>query len=112
MRGRHTVARVGVVRRFIAVRHRACIGEGVEILDDNLSKTPSESLVRWKMRATGDNSHLASAVFDSHLCVAEYLLYGPTPYDEVVALARDFRRDAERTGARRAVAFAVTVADQ
>ena len=31
-------------------------------------------------------------VFDSHLCVAEYLLYGPTPYTEVVALAEQLRR--------------------
>jgi hypothetical protein len=65
--------------------------------------------LRRELRATSHNPHLASTVFDSHLCVAEYLLYGPTPYDEVVALARAFREDAERTGARRGVAFAATV---
>jgi DNA-binding winged helix-turn-helix (wHTH) protein len=68
--------------------------------------------LRRELRATSDNPQLASAVFDSHLCVAEYLLYGPTPYAEVVALAHGLRRDAERTGARRAVAFAVTVAGE
>jgi tetratricopeptide (TPR) repeat protein len=68
--------------------------------------------LRRELRATSQSTQLATAVFDSHLCVAEYLLYGPTPYEEVVALARDFRRDAERAGARRAVAFAVTVAGE
>jgi DNA-binding winged helix-turn-helix (wHTH) protein/tetratricopeptide (TPR) repeat protein len=68
--------------------------------------------LRHELRATRDNPRVASTVFDSHLCVAEYLLYGPTPYDEVVALARELRAEAERTGARRAVAFAATVAGE
>jgi hypothetical protein len=52
---------------------------------------------------------IATAVFDAHLCVAEYLLYGPTPYDEVIALATELRQTAERAGALRAVAFAATL---
>ncbi|HET9971514.1 MAG TPA: winged helix-turn-helix domain-containing protein [Streptosporangiaceae bacterium] len=68
--------------------------------------------LRRELRATAENPELASAVFDSHLCVAEYLLYGPTPYDEVVTLTRRLREQAERTGARRGVAFAVTVAGE
>jgi DNA-binding winged helix-turn-helix (wHTH) protein/tetratricopeptide (TPR) repeat protein len=68
--------------------------------------------LRRELRATSENPQLASTVFDSHLCVAEYLLYGPTPYDEVVALARQLREQAERAGARRGVAFAVTVAGE
>jgi tetratricopeptide (TPR) repeat protein len=68
--------------------------------------------LRRELRATTENPELASAVFDSHLCVAEYLLYGPTPYDEVVTLTRQLREQAERTGARRGVAFAVTVAGE
>lgn len=68
--------------------------------------------LRHELRATTENPELASAVFDSHLCVAEYLLYGPTPYDEVVTLTRQLREQAERTGARRGVAFAVTVAGE
>jgi DNA-binding winged helix-turn-helix (wHTH) protein/tetratricopeptide (TPR) repeat protein len=68
--------------------------------------------LRRELRATTENPELASAVFDSHLCVAEYLLYGPTPYEEVVALTRQLREQAERTGARRGVAFAVTVAGE
>jgi DNA-binding winged helix-turn-helix (wHTH) protein/tetratricopeptide (TPR) repeat protein len=68
--------------------------------------------LRRELRATSENPRLAAAVFDSHLCVAEYLLYGPTPYEEVVALTRQLREQAERTGARRGVAFAVTVAGE
>ena len=68
--------------------------------------------LRRELRATSENPQLAAAVFDSHLCVAEYLLYGPTPYDEVVALTRKLREQAERMGARRGVAFAVTVAGE
>jgi DNA-binding winged helix-turn-helix (wHTH) protein/tetratricopeptide (TPR) repeat protein len=68
--------------------------------------------LRRELRATTEHPEIASAVFDSHLCVAEYLLYGPTPYDEVVTLTRQLREQAERTGARRGVAFAVTVAGE
>ena len=52
---------------------------------------------------------MAVAVFDSHLCVAEYVLYGPTPYEEVTSLARALRGTAERAGALRAVAFATVL---
>ena len=52
---------------------------------------------------------LAVGIFDSHLCVAEYLLYGPTPYDEVLELAAELRDTAERAGVLRAVAFAMAL---
>ena len=68
--------------------------------------------LRRELRGTSENPQLASTVFDSHLCVAEYLLYGTTPYQEVVALAHQLREQAERAGARRGVAFAVTVAGE
>jgi DNA-binding winged helix-turn-helix (wHTH) protein/tetratricopeptide (TPR) repeat protein len=65
-----------------------------------------------ELRATRESPELASTIFDSHICVAEYLLYGPTPYAEVVRLARELRANAERAGARRAVAFAAAVAGE
>jgi DNA-binding winged helix-turn-helix (wHTH) protein/tetratricopeptide (TPR) repeat protein len=68
--------------------------------------------LRRELRATSENPELAAAVFDSHLCVAEYLLYGPTPYAEVLTLTRQLREQAERAGVRRGVAFAVTVAGE
>jgi DNA-binding winged helix-turn-helix (wHTH) protein/tetratricopeptide (TPR) repeat protein len=68
--------------------------------------------LRRELRATSENPQLAATVFDSHLCVAEYLLYGPTPYAEVLALTRQLREQAEQAGVRRGVAFAVTVAGE
>ncbi len=62
-----------------------------------------------ELRATSESPALATAVFDSHLCVAEYLLYGPTPYDEVIRLVTNLRRQAEQLGARPAAAFATAV---
>ena len=55
---------------------------------------------------TREDPGMAGAIFDGYLCSAEYLLYGPTPYAEVLELARDLRGTAERSGARRAAAFA------
>ena len=68
--------------------------------------------MRYELQATRDSLELATTVFDSHLCVVEYLLYGPTPYDEVMELASELRRSGERTGALRAVAFARAVAGE
>ncbi|MBN2624170.1 MAG: winged helix-turn-helix domain-containing protein, partial [Acidimicrobiales bacterium] len=68
--------------------------------------------LRRELRATGGDPALAGTVFDSHLCVAEYLLYGPTPYHEVITLARQLRARAEEIGARPAVAFALAVAGE
>ncbi len=59
-----------------------------------------------ELRSTQGNPGLAATVFDAHLCVAEYLLYGPIPYDEVIELADGLRRRAEHYGALRGVAFA------
>ena len=62
-----------------------------------------------ELRRTQDSPGLATAVFDAHLCVAEYLLYGPIPYDEVIDLAAGLRRRAEQHGALRGVAFATAL---
>lgn len=68
--------------------------------------------LRRELRTTRDSPDLAITVFDNHLCVAEYLLYGPMPYEEVITLAGELRANAERSGARRAEAFAVCVAGE
>ncbi|WP_214110228.1 ATP-binding protein [Acrocarpospora catenulata] len=62
-----------------------------------------------ELRYGRQSPRVAAAVFDSHLCVAEYLLYGPTPYPQVIELARSLRATAERAGVLRAVAFASTL---
>ena len=64
---------------------------------------------RHELRRSQGKQRLATAVFDAHLCVAEYLLYGPVPYAEVIADAEDLRQRATRAGALRGVAFAATL---
>jgi DNA-binding SARP family transcriptional activator/tetratricopeptide (TPR) repeat protein len=59
-----------------------------------------------ELQRTRESPELALAIFDGYLCPAEYLLYGPTPYGEVIELARSLRDTARRAGALRAVAFA------
>ncbi|MET0825096.1 MAG: tetratricopeptide repeat protein, partial [Acidimicrobiales bacterium] len=68
--------------------------------------------IRRELRATQDDPALATKVFDGQLCVTEYLLYGPLPYDEVVALARGLQATAEQSGARRAEAFALCLSGE
>ncbi len=62
--------------------------------------------MRQELRRTRDNPEVANAIFDAYLCPAEYLLYGATPYREVIELAGDLKVTARRSGALRAVAFA------
>jgi tetratricopeptide (TPR) repeat protein len=62
--------------------------------------------MRAELQRTRQQPEMALAIFDGYLCAAEYLLYGPTPYAEVIDLARSLRDTAQRAGALRAVAFA------
>jgi hypothetical protein len=48
--------------------------------------------MRTELYRTREDPGTASAIFDGYLCSAEYLLYGPTPYAEVIELACDLRR--------------------
>jgi DNA-binding SARP family transcriptional activator len=41
---------------------------------------------------------IASFVFDAHLCLAEFCLSGPTPYEEIVVYARELLEEAEDHG--------------
>jgi DNA-binding SARP family transcriptional activator/tetratricopeptide (TPR) repeat protein len=65
--------------------------------------------MRGELRRSRDAPEIANALFDGYLCAAEYLLYGPTPYAEVIELAREMRATAQRSGALRAVAFATAL---
>ena len=62
--------------------------------------------MRLELRRTSESPEIANAIFDGYLCTAEYMLYGPTPYDEVISIARDLQKTARRSGALRAAAFA------
>jgi tetratricopeptide (TPR) repeat protein len=65
--------------------------------------------LRVELRSTAERPDVAAGIFDSHLCVAEFLLYGPTPYDEVLVLADQLRSSAAESGVLRAVAFATAL---
>jgi hypothetical protein len=62
--------------------------------------------MRLELRRTRENPDVANAIFDGYLCAAEYMLYGQTPYAEVISVARDLQSTAKRSGALRAAAFA------
>ena len=47
--------------------------------------------------------------FDGQLCITQRLLYGARPYDDVIGFATSLEREAERLGAARGRAFAVTI---
>jgi DNA-binding SARP family transcriptional activator len=68
--------------------------------------------MRAELVRTVQDPEIALAIFDSYLCPAEYLLYGPTPYDEVLAIADRLRDTGLRAGALRAVAFAAALAGE
>ncbi|MGH3022105.1 MAG: SARP family transcriptional regulator, partial [Gaiellaceae bacterium] len=55
------------------------------------------------------HSESAALVFDAHVCLAEWVLTSGEPYDELAEAAREILAAAERSGARRAHAFAATV---
>jgi DNA-binding SARP family transcriptional activator/tetratricopeptide (TPR) repeat protein len=64
---------------------------------------------RMELRRTQGRQRLATALFDAHLCVAQYLLYGTVPYQEVIDETEDLRRRASQSGALRGVAFATAL---
>jgi DNA-binding SARP family transcriptional activator/tetratricopeptide (TPR) repeat protein len=68
--------------------------------------------MRTELVRTVQDPEIALAIFDSYLCPAEYLLYGPTPYDDVLQLAERLHATALRSGALRAVAFASALAGE
>jgi ATP/maltotriose-dependent transcriptional regulator MalT len=59
-----------------------------------------------ELRRTQGRERLATAVFDAHLCVAEYVLYGPVAYPELIEDTEELRRRSTQSGALRGVAFA------
>lgn len=68
--------------------------------------------MRAELVRTVQDPEIALAIFDSYLCPAEYLLYGPTPYADVLQLAERLHATAMRAGALRAVAFASALAGE
>jgi DNA-binding SARP family transcriptional activator/tetratricopeptide (TPR) repeat protein len=65
--------------------------------------------LRADLQDTRALPELAIRIFDGQLCVTQRLLYGAMPYPEVIAIADGLAREAERIGAARGHAFAVTL---
>jgi DNA-binding SARP family transcriptional activator/tetratricopeptide (TPR) repeat protein len=69
--------------------------------------------LRHSVRADLHETHalpkLAVSVFDGQLCITQRLLYGARPYPDVIAFADSLAAEAERLGAARGRAFAVTM---
>jgi DNA-binding SARP family transcriptional activator/tetratricopeptide (TPR) repeat protein len=65
--------------------------------------------VEADLRETHALDKLAISVFDGQLCITQRLLYGARPYPDVVAFADSLAAEAERLGAARGHAFAVTL---
>ncbi len=65
-------------------------------------------VLRAGLRETWALPEVAITTFDGHLCVAERLLYGGQPYEEVIAFADALEAEADRLGAARGQAFATT----
>lgn len=88
--------------------HTAGLGEASELLGLVAhSRGQWRERVRYELNDTARRPEaVASSVFDAHLCLAEYLLYGQQPYDQVIEFATDLRTTAVRSGAGRGEAFA------
>ncbi len=65
-----------------------------------------------EIRANPDGGEHLASLIDAHLCIAEYMLYGPMPYDEVIQMADALRTTAERAGAKMAIAFAAALSGE
>ncbi len=61
------------------------------------------------LRDTSALGGIAVSAFDGQLCIAQRLLYGARPYDDVIEFASSLEAEAERLGAARGHAFAVTI---
>jgi DNA-binding SARP family transcriptional activator/tetratricopeptide (TPR) repeat protein len=95
----------------IAEGHTPGLGEATELLGLVAhSRGQWRDRVRYELTDTlKRHEDVAGSVFDAHLCLAEYLLYGQQPYDQVIGFASDLRATASRAGASRGEAFATCV---
>jgi tetratricopeptide (TPR) repeat protein len=65
--------------------------------------------MKIELHRTKENPELANTMFDGYLCATEAMLYGSTPFDEVIAIGQDLKATAQRSGALRAEAFAAVL---
>lgn len=61
------------------------------------------------LKETSQLPQLALRVFDGHLCITQRFLYGSRPYPDVIAFANSLAAEAQKLGAARGHAFAITL---
>lgn len=95
----------------VAAGHAGAVGEATELLGlVSHSRGQWRDRIRYELTDTLQRpEEVAASVFDAHLCLAEYLLYGQQPYPDVVDFAAGLRAAAARAGASRGEAFATCV---
>lgn len=101
----------GQAREILQVGHDAWHLVDLVALQGLIAHQRGEWFARFRteLRRTRGRDRLAITLFDAHLCVAEYLLYGPVPYDDVIAETESLRHQARHAGALRGVAFATAL---
>lgn len=65
--------------------------------------------LREYLHAASELPELATRLFDGQLCVTERMLYGGLPNAEIIAFATELADEAQRLGAARGHAFALTL---
>jgi DNA-binding SARP family transcriptional activator/tetratricopeptide (TPR) repeat protein len=114
--GRYADAEKAAAKAREAHRLAVELGEPGAILDASwayalAAHANGELPVRLReyLHATHELPELATRVFDGQLCVTERMLYGGLPNDEIIAFADALAAEAQRIGAARGEAFAVTL---
>jgi DNA-binding SARP family transcriptional activator/tetratricopeptide (TPR) repeat protein len=114
--GRYADAETAALKAREAHRLALQLGDPGAILDATWAfalaahaKGELPARLREFLRATHELPDLAIRVFDGQLCVTERMLYGGLPNDEIIAFADGLAAEAQRIGAARGHAFAVTL---
>jgi tetratricopeptide (TPR) repeat protein len=114
--GRYADSQTAALKAREAHELAVSLGEPGAILDATWAQAlaahaTGELPVRLReyLRQSQDLPELATRLFDGQLCVTERMLYGGLPNDEIIAFADGLAAEAERIGAARGHAFALTV---
>jgi DNA-binding SARP family transcriptional activator/tetratricopeptide (TPR) repeat protein len=114
--GRYADAETAAAKAREAHQLAVALGDPGAILDATWAqalaahaKGELPARLREYLRASHDLPELATRLFDGQLCVTERMLYGGLPNDEIIAFADGLAAEAERIGAARGEAFAVTL---
>jgi DNA-binding SARP family transcriptional activator len=114
--GRYADADMAAVKAREAHELAVSLGDPGAILDATWAQAlaahaTGELPVRLReyLRQSQNLPELATRLFDGQLCVTERMLYGGLPNDEIIAFANELAAEAQRIGAARGHAFAITV---